>query len=417
MASCIPVADVRAFKGIRYAPGVSGRIGPLLAPPYDVAAADGPIEQFSIARIEHVDLDGAVDPHAHAAALYRQWLEQGILVADARPAIYAHFHEFSDARSGVMRRGLLARVRLEDWERRIVLPHEATNPGPREERYERLRTVRANLSPLYLLFQDSAREVDAAVWDRLDEVGEWEQDRAGARHRVVPLQDRVMQTWLGEFFDSRQLLVADGHHRYEAALAYRDEMRQRCPGVDGPWEYVLALLVSATESGVIVKSTHREVGGGDDLNADDFPRLLRRWFEIAPLNDDNRADALFRVALHNQSEWAVVALPGRPHEALMPEDRGAAWKRLPVAVVEGVLDAVLGARRTPASVLPVVDENEARSRVRNGEALAAFLVPQLELGQVFDVARDGDRLPPKSTWFEPKAPAGLVINDFDLSTP
>jgi uncharacterized protein (DUF1015 family) len=99
----------------------------------------------------------------------------------------------------------------------------------------------------------------------------------------------------------------------------------------------------------------------------------------------------------------------------MPKDRGDAWQQLPVAIVEGVLDAVLGSRRTPERVQPVVDESEAKHRVHRGAAFAAFLLPQLELGQVFDVARDGDRLPPKSTWFEPKAPAGLVINDFDLS--
>jgi uncharacterized protein (DUF1015 family) len=411
------VADVGPLKGIRYVQGRTRAIGPLLAPPYDVVTAHGPIDQFSIARIEHVDPDSSDDPHAHAADLYRQWLARGILAADATPAVYIHIHEFEHEGTTVRRRGLLARVRLEDWERRVVLPHEATNPGPREERFQRLRAVRANLSPLYLLFQDREQEVNAAVWNRLGDDGAWEQDRAGARHRIIPLHDLATQTWLAEFFQPRELLVADGHHRYEAALAYRDDMRRRHPGSDGPWEYVLALLASASEPGVIVKSTHRVLPGIDGLKADEILSLLQRWFQVAPLSDENRNVAHFRVALANRGEWAVGALPGSPHKALMPMDRGAAWKQLPVAVIEGILDSVLGSRRTPERVVPVVGESDAIRRVVQGEAVAAFLLPQLELSQVFDVARDGDRLPPKSTWFEPKAPAGLVINDFELSTP
>lgn len=409
------MAEVRPLKGVRYVPGESGAIGPLLAPPYDVVTANGPSEQFSIARIEHVDLDGVADPHAHAAALYRHWLSRGILAVDAEPAIYAHTHEFDDEGTTFQRRGFLARVRLEDWSRRVVLPHEATNPGPRAERLQRLRVVHANLSPLYFLFQDPERETDAAIWDRIDDDGERELDRAGARHRITPLRDAAMQSWLSDFFHSRQLLVADGHHRYEAALAFRDEMRLRYPGDDGPWEYILALLASESEPGVIVKSTHRVLPGKDSLNGDDLLRLLQRWFQVEPLTASNRERSLFRVVVAHRGEWSVIARAGSPHEALLPRARGAAWKQLPVSVVEGVLDSALGARRTPERVVPVVGAREATFRVARGEALAAFLLPRLELGQVFEVARDGDRLPPKSTWFEPKAPAGLVINDFERS--
>ncbi len=411
-----PMADVRPLRGVRYDFAASGGIGRLLAPPYDVVTANGPIEQFSIARIEHVDLDGTSDPHAHAATLYHQWLNQGIVAPDVEPAIYGHVHEFAHDGKSVQRRGLLARVRLEDWERRIVLPHEATNPGPRAERLQRLRAVRANLSPLYLLFQDPDQEVSGAIWERSSVSEEWDVDRSGAKHRIIPFRDPVTHSWLGDFFQSRQLLVADGHHRYEAALAYRDEMRRLRPGVDGPWEFVLALLAPATEPGVIVKSTHRVLPGHDGPAPDDLLRLLQRWFDVKPVLEADIDEPLFRVALAHRGEWAVSARAGSPHEALMPRGKSAAWRRLPVAVVEGVLDAVLGARRTPERVVPVVGEVEARHHVYEGGALAAFLLPQLELGQVFDVARDGDRLPPKSTWFEPKAPAGLVINDFELST-
>jgi hypothetical protein len=173
---------------VRFNRAISGPIGPLIAPPYDVAARPRDGAEYSIGGIEYVDLGVPGDQHDFAAARYDDWLRQGILVRDATPAIYLHRHQFEDDGAPRTRTGLLARVRLADWEERIVLPHEQTTPGPRLERLGRLRAVQANLSPLYFLYRDpggSIRELLAPFVMRDGETGE--RDRMGGTHRIVRL--------------------------------------------------------------------------------------------------------------------------------------------------------------------------------------------------------------------------------------
>jgi uncharacterized protein (DUF1015 family) len=411
--------DVRPLRGVRFDPRYSGPVGPLLAPPYDVASAPAPGARFSIAEIENADLGVAGDQHAVAAARYREWLRRGVLRRDDRPAVYLHEHHFDAEGSPTVRTAVFARVRLEDWTARVVLPHERTMPGPRRERGERLRATGANLSPLYFLYRDPEGEVRDLVTARLgaDETP-LERDQVGGGHRLVPVEGEVFHRELGRLLRSRPLFVADGHHRYEAALAYRDEQRRRFGhDPDAPWEFVLAMLAAVEDPGVLVRPTHRLVLGDGDVR----PRLreiLGRWFDIepmdgeAPLPDDG--SSICRVMLGDgHGALEVRARPAKPHLALLPRERGEAWRSLPVAAVQGVLESALGGRREGggARVAYAIDEGEAVRRVAAGEAQAAFLLPPPRLDRLLAVAEEGDLLPAKSTWFEPKAPAGLVIND------
>jgi uncharacterized protein (DUF1015 family) len=414
-----PVADVRPLRGVRFDPRLSGPVGPLLAPPYDVAALPNGGAEFNIRRIEDVDLGGGDGNHALAARRYRAWLERGVLRRDEEPAIYIHRHRFASDELALTRTGLLARVRLSDWVERVVLPHERTTPGPRRERFARLRAVGANLSPLYFLFRDHDGRIQELIRQHAPSAGapdEW--DRMGGTHRLTPVTDPGFHAAIEEAFAGRTVFVADGHHRYEAALAYRDECR-RTYGVDrdAPWEFVLVLLAAAEDPGVVVRPTHRLLVGAQEKPAQSLPALLERWFRLGPADASGTAfgeDSLFRVALPEEGGfWNVSTRPGNPHLALLPRDRGGAWRALGVSAVEGVLESLLGvaARGGDARAVPLVDELEAARQVRAGRAQAAFLLPQPSLSQLLAVAEEGDLLPPKSSWFEPKAPAGLVIND------
>lgn len=412
------MAEIRPLRGVRFDGRRSGPVGSLLAPPYDVASLNGHIPEYSISAIENVHLGVDGNPHLVAAERYQSWLAGGVLAPDEHPAIYLHRHRFDSNGETTMRSGLLARIRLQEWADRVVLPHERTNPGPRLERLERLRTVGANLSPLYFLYRDP----DAAIQNVISACGPpvrdalEERDRTGGSHVLSPVFDEAIFTRLEEAFAKRTLFVADGHHRYEAALAYRDEMRSRHPGVDGPWEFVLALLSSVEDPGVIVRPTHRVLAGGNPPRAGELHALLERWFAVEPETRDDKP--LFRVAdAEEKTVWPIYAKPGDPHLALMPGQRGRAWRSLAIAAVDVVLGSLLGAGQDWAErrIEPVVDEGLALDKVRSGEAHAAFLLPAPDIGRLLAVAEEGDLLPAKSTWFEPKAPAGLVINDFALS--
>jgi uncharacterized protein (DUF1015 family) len=328
-----------------------------------------------------------------------------------------HRHQFQVGERFLERTGLLARVRLSDWEERAVLPHERTTPGPKRERTERLRAVNANLSPLYFLYRDPDREIRDLLAPQAPAAKERERDRMGGAHQLSEVTDTELHRVLRAAFARRTVFVADGHHRYEAALAYRDECRQRHGhDRDAPWEFVLTLLSAVEDPGVRVLPTHRVVRGST-VQVKALRELLERWFDVLPAaapEQSRDSDLMFRVALEGASRpWSVYARPGSPHLALLPTTRSRAWRSLDVSVLSGVLDSLRGVASADDTswVRPVVDENEAVRQVAAGEAAAAFLLPTPSLDRLLAVAEAGDLLPPKSTWFEPKAPAGLVIND------
>jgi uncharacterized protein (DUF1015 family) len=413
------VADVRPLRGVRFDSYRTGPIGSLIAPPYDVATEPAIGAEFSIRNIECVDLGSSGDDHALAARRYRVWLEQGVLRQDVAPLIYVHQHRFEQQGAMVSRTGLLARVRLVDWSERIVLPHERTTRGPREERLGRLRAVQANLSPLYFLYRDADGEIRRLIAEYAGS-GQLLEDRdqMGGTHLLSTLADPALQARLSAAFARRTVFVADGHHRYEAALTYRDECRTRY-GYDpeAPWEFVLALLAAVEDPGVIVRPTHRVLIDDRECSSWLLLQVIQRWFDVragqltAPLPN---APFICRVALPDEGGvWDVRAKPGDPHQALMPRARGAAWRSLGVTAVTAIVDSLfgVGAKLAEPRLLPAIDDSDAVSRVKDGRAQAAFLLPAPSLDRLLAVAEEGDLLPAKSTWFEPKAPAGLVIND------
>jgi uncharacterized protein (DUF1015 family) len=333
--------------------------------------------------------------------------------------IYVHRHQFDRDGSTVSRTGLLARVRLTDWSERVVLPHERTTRGPREERLDRLRAVQANLSPLYFLYRDAGGQIGQLIAELGENGRELEdQDQMGGTHRLTPVDDVTLHSRLSAAFAPRTLFVADGHHRYEAALAYRNECRDRHgQDPDAPWEFVLALLASVEDPGVIVRPTHRILTDDRESSPRLILQFLQRWFDVraarltSPLPE---ARFVCRVVLpDDHGVWDVSAMPGQPHQALMPQLRGPAWRSLGAAAVAAIVDSLfgVGAQFVERRLLPAIDDLDAVSQVRCGRARAAFLLPAPSLDRLLAVAEEGDLLPAKSTWFEPKAPAGLVIND------
>jgi uncharacterized protein (DUF1015 family) len=418
------LAEILPLRGVRFNRTRSGPLGPLLAPPYDVARIPENGAELNISHIENVDLGVVGDQHAYAAGQYRNWLANGVLVPDAQRGFYLHRHQFSVNGALRQRTGLIARVRLHDWDDRVVLPHEMTTAGPKAERRDRLRAVGANLSPLYFLYRDPGGEMrDLLGRFSAKRTANDEHDRMGGVHQLAQLTDLSDVEAIGHFFAKRTLFVADGHHRYEAALEYRNEMRRAHPGKEGPWEYVLALLAAVEDPGVQVWPTHRLLKFDSSLSPARILEILNRWFDVLPdagTSQTNSDEILFRLILPgSHTPYVVSSQPGSPHLTLAPRNRGRAWRSLGVAAVEGILETILGARAADGErrVVPVVDEHAAVSKVATGQASAAFMLPAPSLDRILAVAEQGDLLPPKSTWFEPKAPAGLVINDLTLSAP
>lgn len=402
------------FRGERYA--AVARLSHLIAPPYDVIE---PAERARLAALDehnivHVMLPEAPpgrapeDRYAIAAERLERWRRAGALVRDTEPAVYVLAQDFtlpSGARH--TRRGVFAAVRAEGYETRRVRPHERTHAGPKADRLALLRATQTNIESIFLIAPDQDRALANAVaavsQGKPDATADL--DGVGIRVWVVRGED------LSRFpLPPSPLYIADGHHRYETASAYAREN----PGADG----VLSLLVSAHEPGLVVLPTHRVIfGAGRELE-----RLLtrwREWFDVQQLPAD--ADPVRQLAAAGRDRTACVVAdrtrtmllqlkPGALSDRLPNLALSAAARDLDVARVESlVVKEILGAATSTPIVRFMPDARMALDSVRRGGAAAAVLLNPTRVEQVFAVADAGDVMPPKSTYFVPKVPSGLVV--------
>jgi uncharacterized protein (DUF1015 family) len=414
------VADIQPLRTLRYDTSVAGALGDLIAPPYDVI--DDAMRAELAGRSEHnvVELD-LPESYEGAAEALAGWREAGVLVQEDEPAMWALRQDYTAPDGGERTRtGFFARVRVEDYGAGRIRPHERTHPGPREDRLRLTRATRANLSPIFSLFPDSsggARETLGQV--TTEEPFAEVTDDEGTRNTLWRVADPDRIAALQGALADAELLIADGHHRYETARVYADEV-----GGEGDHRYVLMLLVALEDPGLLIFPTHRLLTGlkEDSDKQEAIADTARRAFDLEELSDprelepppgndrvtfgymDSHFKRPFRFTLKDQS-IADEALPG------MPEP----YRRLDTAVLEAVfLRGALHMSEDDISHLHGLDYSknldDAIERVESGEADAGFFMRPTPVEQVREVAETGESMPPKSTYFYPKVPTGLVFN-------
>lgn len=434
------MADVRPFLGLRYDTRRAGDLADLIAPPFDVIS---PEEQAALHRRsphnivrlelgEQRDTDTPQDNrYTRAAACLRQWLQSGVLLRDEAPCFYLYDQEFAHQGRRRHRRTLLGRVRLEEWEVGVVRPHEHTLAQPKKDCLELLRHTRVNVSPLFCLYRDPRGQV-ASILDRArQEPPLLQAEDAGQRHTLYALSGAAAIESIGQQLGGATLYIADGHHRYETALAYRDERRAQAPTWSGhePENFVLMALTPADDSGLLLLPVHRLLRPAT-IPHDLLSRLARsfRIEDITPRRDRTAtlAELLTRMeAARPAVTFGALGLEkDRLHlltledtqavHALMPAQCSPAWRSLDVSVLHhAVLGTALGI--TPqgpeheASLTYTEDATEALRQVETGRYPLAFLLNPTPIEQVLAVADAGERMPQKSTFFHPKLPAGLVM--------
>ena len=430
------MVDVRPFAGLRFDPARFADLGPLLSPPYDVIGADERAallarSPYNIVRAELPDA-AAGEPYAEAARTLATWRSEGVLVEDETPAFWLYEVDFEAGGQSYLRRSLAAAVRLEPWDAGQVLPHERTMAAPREDRLRLLRATRTNISPIWLLWHGGAAAVVRA-WDRAGAVppeASFGLDD-GTRHRLWKLADPELAAAIQSEFADRRLVVADGHHRYETALQYRDELAaagRLLPEHEA--NFVLAHLVADDDPGLVVFPTHRLVRDLGDLDqakletetglnwhaeyypiwAEVPPEQLKAFLEqLAGQGETERAIGQYGP---DPSIFAILLLRNKQLLDELAPDRSAAWRQLDVALLdEGYLKPLLeraGADRAHA-VAYERDPYAAIQAVRRGDYQLALFLNPTRPEQVTAVAEAGDRMPEKSTYFYPKLPTGLVM--------
>jgi uncharacterized protein (DUF1015 family) len=378
-----PIADIRAFPGIRYHLARAGKPSTLVAPPYDVIP-DADLSRYqSMSPHNVVRLTRPGGDYQGAAATFEAWIRDGILEPDP-PSMYVHEVSFGARR----RRDLIAALRLQPYEDRVVLPHERTHRGPKEDRLALFRATNVSLEPLWFVYEGRG----AGISNVLDVVVARAPAVAfegpeGTQHRVWTISDPALHAALHAAMSRIPVLIADGHHRYETALAHAQEVGG---DADAASRFTLALLTDLDDPGLEVLPTHRvmkagvAVTGGEDVESLEATLQAIRGKVAAGVYRDHR----FQV-LHMEGEMALVEL----HEQ--------------------VIDNILGKRSPEDFLLYSRDPREAVRWVDEGVGVAAFFLPTPNLRQVLKLAQGGKTLPQKSTYFHPKPPSGMVFHRLD----
>jgi len=421
------MADVQPLRALHYDLDLTGPLGNVAAPPYDVIDPDQRAELAARSpyNVVHVDLPEAgaegADPYEHAAELFASWRESGAVVHDPAPALWVLAQEYRPPSGGqLVRHGFLARVRVQEYGPGTIRPHERTHPGPREDRLRLTRATKANLSPIFSLYPDpggTAREaldagrIGAPFGELTDDEG-----TVNRLWRVAdPAAIAAVQRALGE----SELLIADGHHRYETARVYADEV-----GGEGPHRYVLMCLVALEDPGLTVLPTHRLVRGLDSAQQEALATAMRRDFEMEDIEPERLPPPagpgplqLGYIDAHSQRAFRLTLRDQAAADAAL-EGHSEAYRHLDTAVLETLLlKGALGMDDEAISHLDGLGyartDDEALASVRGGQYDAAFFMRATPIDQVRAVAASGENMPPKSTFFHPKVPTGLVFNALD----
>jgi uncharacterized protein (DUF1015 family) len=435
------VPHIRPFRALRFDASVVGDLGLVIAPPYDVVdpelrarlVARHPANVIQLDLPEEASGDAEDDRYRRAARILAAWRSDGTLRKDPHPSIYVYEQTYRVPGTDVERtqRGFFARLRLEAFGPGSgVLPHERTLTGPKEDRYKLLRATGVNTSPVIGLYDDAtggaaARLAEVAAGTADVEVT----DDDGDRHRLwaIPADgdDAAAETaaTLVAVAEAGQISIADGHHRYETALRYRDERRMaRSCEEDPAFDYLLMLFLDATSEPLTVLPTHRVVTGVS-RGGDDLIDRASAYFEIEPVASSDalveRFDAVGlarggegRFGLWTRSGGALLTARRDAFASALPPG-GEAFRALDVTLLGITLDQLLGVDGAAVAGGAISYTKSARvavNQVDSGTADAAFLLEPTPVASIEAVARDGDVMPQKSTYFYPKALTGLVIN-------
>jgi uncharacterized protein (DUF1015 family) len=403
------MATVRPFGGITFDPTRIPELGQVTCPPYDVISdADRDrlyaTHPYNIVRIvsgrEEPQDDASENKYTRACGFFRSWLWEGVLREDHHDALYVYRQAFEDPR-GRRRRvwGLLATIALDDE----ILAHERTMAGPKADRLALMDAIPANLSPIYALYHEQGGGISAGLssWSGEAPVGDFADDE-GTRHTVWAVHDPAFHEKVAAALAGNPLLIADGHHRFETAKAYRDGRRQTAG--PGPWDSILALLVDVRAQPVCILPYHRIVR---TLRS---PEPIRVLAERLAVVEEGEASADNVRALAD-SLWETTAptfgfVHGRSLYRLRSQERG---DDIPAGVLARAALGPLGVGSVEDDLAFTPDAEVVRREVAGGVAAAGFVMPPVEVEEVWRLASSGAKMPEKSTYFFPKPRDGIVI--------
>lgn len=432
------MVDVQPLRALRYTQEKVGNLSQVITPPYDVISPDAQVRYYERSPYNSIRLelgqahssDNSLNTvYTRAAATFAEWRLQGILYQQALPCYYLYQQRFSHDGRTYTRTSLLARVRLEPWSARVVLPHEYTLQRAKDDRLNLYRACATNFSPIMSVYDDPQGHVRHLLRSYATHPEVHVVDEQSEEHLLQPISDPEHITHIHDFFTQRQLYIADGHHRYETALAYRQEILEQRKELfpDDGVNFTLMALIDIEDPGLLVLPTHRLLFGlREDVLANLSPTSLGRYFAVHVVDTAQTNESILHLLAEAESQQPTFVVSTQEQTVLLQLNQAGknvmessghspAWNSLAVAIAQRLLlQELLGLTEQEMAAGTHVryshDAQQVFQAVQNGEAQAALLLHATPLRQVSRVAQADDRLPQKSTYLYPKLTTGLVMN-------
>jgi uncharacterized protein (DUF1015 family) len=425
------LADVSEFRGVRYNPEAVRQMADVICPPYDVIS---PQEQqalydrnpHNMVRLEFgMEQEGDNDrnnKYTRARDAFNQWLKEQILIQDNVPNYYVHEYSFEVGEFKKKRMELYACVRLEPWENKVILPHEFTMAKAKADRLELMKACSANFSPIFGLYDDPGGRINQTVINRVKSNPTYSFQH-GDSHRFWAVNEPEFVQRVSHFLITKSIYIADGHHRYETALAYRDYRREMNPYGTGSeaYNYVMMALVSFSDPGIVILPIHRLVKGISKEILKDFRKKLENYFEVVEATGDNVSisdNSIGSIKIAGLAPGQVLGLTPLPNirvNDFIIQKRSEAYGKLDVSIVQHIiLERILGLPPGDSDNLAYTPSSESACRlVDAGQFQFTILLSPMPVKTIKSVADANDRMPRKSTFFYPKLPTGLIMHRLD----
>ena len=424
------------FKGLRYNANKVSNLADVVTPPYDVINPEMQNEFYERHPYNFVKIDLNKEPgdkrYEEAGKLFKQWIDAGILVQDEKPAFYFHHQIFklSDGHE-ITRKGFFGVRRIEDFSEGGIKPHEKTLEGPKADRLKLMRATQTQLSPVFSLYSDPQKNIDALV-------GKIKSEKPlidfvtveGERHQLWKAEEPSVCTKINSFLGEQPLFIADGHHRYETSLNYRNECRQKNPGAVNlePFNYGIMYFSNMSDEGLIILPIHRALHSIKNFKFEALLEKLRPYCEITPLGETNPQKIVEKLAEAGKQAHAFVLLTKDSKQSCIISLKRQDWisslvaktvseslRPLDVTVLHRlVFEEILGISQTAQAnqenIIYWKDTKKAINETQKGACEITFLLNPTRIQDMERVAMAGEKMPQKSTYFYPKILSGLVMH-------
>ena len=422
------MAEIKPFKGYIYNSAKVKDMAMVLAPPYDVISREMQDDLYRKSRHNVVRLiltKGDKDKYKRAKAYFEDFIAQRVLIRDKEPVIYVYGQEYDTPSGKKERLGFIALMKLEDPKESKVLPHEKTFANPKKDRLNLMKQARANLSSIFSLFVDDGSKVAGILEREARRKAVFDVYYDDVRQRLWRISDPEKISEIKRAMAGKQVFIADGHHRYETALLFRDKMKAKEKHASGeePYDYVMMYFTGLDDAKLTILATHRAVKDAGNLNKEQIIKSIGRHFKISEFNDfDKMQSAQERLQggcaigmyCGNNSYYLLNLEDVSAIDKIIKLPRPAEWKRLDVTVLHKfILGRILKIKKTDQNIAYFRDAKSALEKVKSGDCKLAFFLNPTKLGQVKTIAEMGEKMPHKSTYFYPKLLSGIVINKFD----